>query len=66
MKIKGTELEKVLNVPSIRNRASSMFLKFLPLLTKSAEEKFTKSVEKNRNNHKNRHDIRNICPVLSL
>ena len=41
-----TELEKVQIVPSIRNRASSMFLEFLPLLTKSAEEKFTKSVEK--------------------
>ena len=41
-----TELEKVLNVPSIRNRAFSMFLEFLPLLPKSAEEKFTKSVKK--------------------
>ena len=41
-----SELEKVQNVPSIRNGTSSMFFKFLPLMTKSAEKKFTKSVEK--------------------
>ena len=34
------ELEKVLNVPSIQNQTYTMFLKFLPLLTKSAEEIF--------------------------
>ena len=42
----ASELEKDLHVPSILNRASAMFLEFLPLLTKSAEEKFTKSVVK--------------------
>ena len=34
------ELEKVLIVPSIQNRTNAMFLEFLPLLTKSPEEKF--------------------------
>ena len=35
-----TELEKVPNVPSIQNRTYTMFLEFLPWLTKSAEEIF--------------------------